>query len=563
MEKTAVEGRLDFGVRDDMTVIANAGFNRSSGIELTTLGAAQGVDWTSTYVQGRLLYKKLFMQAYMNQSNAGDTYLLRDGKAIVDESKLLVYQLQHSTALGDRQNFTYGFDAIWTRPETKGTINGRNEDNDDINEYGVYLQSETNLNEQLKLVAAGRYDNHNWLDDPVFSPRAGLVFKLRPEHNFRITFNSAFSTPSSYNLFLDMIVPTPSLANTPYKVRIRGVPEAGFTFRGGSTGLGGLYMQSPFNFANPAQYLPVEATSMWPAIVNALATQYPAISLIPSPTAASVSTVLRVLNSETLQFDPVTPDYVKNVDKFTSNKINTFELGYKGILGRKFLAGIDVYYSKLTDFVGPLRVETPNVFLDPVTLGAYLSNPAFGLTPGQITALTTTIAGIPVGTVTPENADPADLMLTFRNFGDIDLYGADLSLAYYMNANWQFAGSYSYVSKDKFEEYIRTYLNVIALNAPKNKYSGSVSYTNYEKKFEAQLRFRYVDGFPVNSGVYIGKTKSYTIFDFNGGVDLPLALKTRLSLTVQNIFGTKHREFVGAPRLGRLALLRLTYSLDK
>ncbi|KPK89189.1 hypothetical protein AMJ80_10120, partial [bacterium SM23_31] len=215
MEKTAVEGRLDFRVRDDMTVIANAGFNRSSGIELTTLGAAQGVDWTSTYVQGRLLYKKLFMQAYMNQSNAGDTYLLRDGKAIVDESKLLVYQLQHSTALGDRQNFTYGFDAIWTRPETKGTINGRNEDNDDINEYGVYFQSETNLNEQFKLVAAGRYDNHNWLDDPVFSPRAGLVFKLKPEHNFRITFNSAFSTPSSYNLFLDMIVPTPSLTNTP------------------------------------------------------------------------------------------------------------------------------------------------------------------------------------------------------------------------------------------------------------------------------------------------------------------------------------------------------------
>lgn len=562
IEKIAGTGRLDYRLNDDLTLIANGGFNRASHIELTGLGAAQAVDWTYSYVQGRMLYKKLFMQAYMNMSNAGDSYLLQTGDKMVDESKLMVYQLQHSTALGDNQNFTYGFDAIWTRPETKETINGRNEDNDNINEYGLYLQSETKLSDQLKFVFAGRYDDHNWLEEGIFSSRTALVFKPNPAHNFRITYNEAFNTPTSNNLFLDLVT-TRSLGGLPYAVRVHCEPETGYTFRRDSPGLGGLYMQTPFAPV-PSQYLPAEATSMWPAIVNILAQQGTDISLIPAPTAASVGTILRVLNTSTAAFDLTTPDYVKDIDRIRSNKIRTLEFGYKGILGKKFLAGIDVYYSTLNDFVGPLRVETPNVFFDPATLGAYLypilAAPPYNLPQQQIETIIGNIAAIPVGTITPNEArDPGDLMLTYKNFGDIDLYGLDLSFAYYMNPNWRFTGSYSYVSKDFFKEDPSD----IALNAPKNKFSGSVHYTCPRKIFDGQLRFRYVDGFPVNSGVYIGQSDNYTVFDFAGGIDLPAAFKTRLSLTIQNVLDYKHREFFGVPEIGRLALLRLTYSLDK
>ena len=38
----------------------------------------------------------------------------------------------------------------------------------------------------------------------------------------------------------------------------------------------------------------------------------------------------------------------------------------------KLAFSADVYHSRIKDFVGPLVVETPNVFLDPVTLGASL-----------------------------------------------------------------------------------------------------------------------------------------------------------------------------------------------
>ena len=67
---------------------------------------------------------------------------------------------------------------------------------------------------------------------------------------------------------------------------------------------------------------------------------------------------------------------------------------------------------------------------------------------------------------------PGDLMLTYRNFGDIDLYGTDLGLTYYVNPNWNISGSYSYVSKDFFEEDPSD----IALNAPKNKVGLMLNY---------------------------------------------------------------------------------------
>ena len=88
-------------------------------------------------------------------------------------------------------------------------------------------------------------------------------------------------------------------------------------------------------------------------------------------------------------------------------------------------------------------------------------------------------------------------MLTYRNFGDIDLYGTDIGLTYYVDQNWNMSGSYSYVSKDFFNEDPSD----IALNAPKNKASATVSYFNSQDGLDLQLRYRWVDGFPVNSGV--------------------------------------------------------------
>lgn len=77
------------------------------------------------------------------------------------------------------------FDSEWTtgidyRNATANTENhvyGRNEDDDDYNILGGYLQGKFKLEPTLDLFLAGRYDGYNFTNEKTFSPRAALVFK--------------------------------------------------------------------------------------------------------------------------------------------------------------------------------------------------------------------------------------------------------------------------------------------------------------------------------------------------------------------------------------------------
>ncbi|HEY7766665.1 TonB-dependent receptor, partial [Longimicrobium sp.] len=289
------EARLDWRATPSMTTVLSGGLtNEANGIELTGLGAAQVTDWMSSYVQARTTWNRLFAQVYLNQSNAGDTYLLRNGAPISDQSRLLVGQLQHGFSMGNgRQNFTYGADYLFTDPRTSGTINGWYEDDDQTTELGAYLQSETDVSDRLSLVLAGRVDTHSALPDPVFSPRAAVVFKPREGHALRVSYNRAFNTPSSLNQFLDLGSALPGtdagsagLRRLGYSLRIQGTGENGFSFRDAA---GNYQIRSPFNTANPGQLIPAAGVSptFFPAAVAVVAQQAAAAGTpLPAPLVA-------------------------------------------------------------------------------------------------------------------------------------------------------------------------------------------------------------------------------------------------------------------------------------
>ena len=624
IQQIAGEARVDYRVNEDLTTIFNAGYTQASNIELTGIGAGQADNWTYSYVQARALYKDFFAQAFWNTNDAGDTFLLRDGAYIIDKSSLFVTQLQHGLSLGARERLTYGVDMLLTRPDTEGTITGANEDDDSINEIGLYLQSETELTDQLRFIAAARLDNHNRLENPVFSPRAALVFKPAPDHNVRATYNRAFSTPNTNNLFLDIRAAEDAFGlgaafkgvlpfSPTIDVRAQAVGQEGFHFSRSADGR--PQYRSPFAplaQRTPNDYIdlddPIFTNVMWtvargavmkellatattaltaqgfpPAQIQALSQAFDA--LVPRQ-VEGVKNVMRSLDLETLQFTQV--DDAFDVDPMKPTITQTFELGYKGTLFNKLLIGVDAYHTKIRDFVGPVTPETPNVFLDPATLGAFLGrqfgaaldNPQNAILNGalvalldspqaggngngsaadELTTLFVTNGGrIPFGTVTPEEAnDPVAVTTTYRNFGDISLNGADFKFAYFLNENWNIGGNYSYVSKNLFENVDN--LRDIALNAPSNKIGVSVEYLNAGlSNLAAQLRMRFVDGFPVNSGVYHGTVERYTTIDVSTGYDLPFSPNTRLSLTIQNLLNNEHQEFVGVPEIGRLSILRVT-----
>ena len=632
MEKQNFEARVDYRVNDDLTTIFNGGYTQATGIELTGIGAAQATGWTYRYVQARALYKDLFAQAFLNKSNAGDTFLLREGSPLVDRSTLLVGQLQHGVSLGSRERLTYGVDLLLTRPNTDGTINGANEENDNINEIGVYLQSETELTEKLKLVAATRFDRHNQLEGTVFSPRAALVFQPISDHNFRATYNRAFTTPTTNNLFVDVRAAedafglgaafSSTLGFSPSTdIRAQGVPQEGFHFSRSANGR--PLFRSPFaplaNMA-PGDYIDLDnpqfTNVMWSvargAVMNGFLseiqkglgalgvpdTQIQAqVGLLSQVLDAAVpqqisevKNVMRTIDLETLEFAEVND--VFDVERLEPTITQTFEIGYKGTLFNKLLVGVDAYHTKIRNFVGSIAAETPNVFLDPATLStslgrqiaATLSDPQNAVANAAMVAAldTNPLAGgngngsavdelttlftqgaamIPFGTVSPmESEYPTAVTTTYRNFGELSVNGLDFKFAYFLNQNWNFGGTYSLVSEDLFEKVDG--LRDIALNAPRNKFGVSVEYLNSNlNNLTTQLRLRFVDAFPVDSGIYHGTVERYTTIDLNTGYSLPFSPNTRVSLAVQNLLNNKHQEFVGVPEIGRLSLFRITQSL--
>ena len=622
VKKIAGEARIDYRVSDDMTVIVNGGFNQATNLEPTGVGWAQADAWKYTYFQGRLLYKDFFAQAFLNQSDAGDSRLLRPSSfsPIVDKSTLSVIQLQHRMELGERQLFTYGVDILRTRPETERTINGRNEEDDDINEFGVYLQSKTALTDKIDFVAAGRFDDHSRLEEPVISPRAALVFKPTSKDNFRLTYNRAFSTPSTNNLFLDLIaasqaMPVPSLVPILgpklFDIYGRGVPETGFNFQFGDDGraqMVSLYGGALFAagaIPAPNTYLPPDVNSVWPVIrgltIGAAAadpaTQALLNAILPAQLSASVPGRLLVLNTAFDSDKPISADNqpflipsrsVANVDQIRETTTTTFELGYKGLLTDKFLLTTSVYHTVIEDFVGPLSIETPHVFIDPtafvITLTGDISPRyvaaliaqgfdqataeavAAGLVPGVpgaeeiATGIATTFGPLPIGLISPqEEQNATDVIVTYRNFADkITLSGAEIGFTYLVSDNWRIGGNYAYVDKNLFRNLDG--VADVALNAPKSKYAVKVGYTDAEKGLDVNLRLRFVGSFPVISAVFEGTVESYSLLDLNLGYDIPLAGfgKTRFTVAAQNILDNRHQEFVGAPEIGRLVIARIT-----
>jgi iron complex outermembrane receptor protein len=604
-ERWAADARVDWRIAEGSTLIFSGGLTRmASSIEMTGIGSAQALNWTYWYGQARAQLGRLFAQAYINMSDAGDSFLLREGTPLTDNSFLFAGQLQHSTNLGERNRFVYGADLIRTVPRTEATIHGRNENSDNITELGGYVQWESKLSPMWDIVAAARLDWHSVTDGVVFSPRAGVVFKPTPEHNFRLTYNRAFSQPTSINFSLDLLSAPTLGPYVDYGVRVLGVPAGtGLTFRRDCAG--DICLRSPFNPNGTAEYIDFDVRDYWDNAVDGVNQLLAARGSDPLDPALEallkslggpgqdipVGTVLSMFDqlsaqSGSLPYTSFTDDPSQiafDVPALKPSITNTVEVGYKGLLAQRFLVGADVYWQKIQDFIGPLRFETPHALLDGADLAAYLGPylSGAGLTPEQITGIIVLMSQVPLATAgwqqAPEGAE-TDLFLTYRNFGDVNLWGIDLGLTFLLTDVWSVSGSYSYVSDDLFVGLGNAQVDSIgdvALNAPQNKGTLGVNYDNQRLGLSFGLKGRYVQGYPVQSGVFAGDVPEFTVLDASIGYTLPVSFRTELVLDFRNFFscvgestsdptvesgcgfGRTHQEIVGAPFIGSVITLRV------
>lgn len=609
LRRYAGEARLDFRPNDNTELISTAGLSHiGSGMEITTtFGAAQVKDWSYLNLQERFRHKQFFAQVFYNKSNSGNdgplddagTFYLRTGIPVVDRSSVLVGQLQQGLQLG-RTKVVLGTDYIATRPQTEGSIDGRNESSDDINEYGGYVQATTSITRQLDFLAAARGDVNSRIEGAQFSPRAALIFKATPTQNFRVTFNRAFNSPASFSFFLDQYsgqTPAPGMP-----VQIMGNPaKQGWTF---DRNCGGeLCMRSPYA---PGR-VPASAAVAFPGFVGALPTivrGLPTSSFGPGgetarqqllgllqqlgpilgglrPTSTDIGSVLIDLNTR----KPAAG--VHDYAPLGANFSNTWELGYKGLFNERVRLAADFWFQRRPSDP-TTQILNPGVLFNPQQLGTYLGtriaqgliaagqNPqvAQATATAAANALTPLMAAIPVGATafTSSLYDQPYLVFSYQNSeGNVNVSGVDLAADYLIDNFWSLEGTYSYLSRNVFPNAPgATPGNPLVANAAKHRGSATVRFHDEPRGYSAEIRGRYADAFPVNSGVFnsynVGTPVRYPGVPVNALLDLgfswrlPVAASVRWSLNATNVLNNEVPTFVGTPNIGRLVMTRLQYT---
>lgn len=615
VRKGGGEFRLDLRPSANTEWINTYGLSKlGTGIEITGAnGAAQIRNWQYQSVQSRFRHNRTFAQFFANFSDAGNkdsvdtrgTFLLRTGTPIVDLSRVYSAQLQQAFDMGASQTFIAGADYIFTNPRTGNTINGRNEDIDNVTEYGGYLHSVSRLSPLFELTAAVRLDKHSQMEETFFSPRAALVFKPGVNQNFRVTFNRAFSTPANFSFFLDL----PS-GITPFApVRALGVPMQGMQFDRTSTGalggVGGLYMRTsnlwPTAVGGPnqrmaANAIPGHGIAFGALVAGGLRARLIASGLSPAQadgviatlssstatqmTAANVGTVLRLFDPARARATPPVPfptvvnptTGVRDLERLKASFNNVIELGYKGGLAQdRVLLSLSAWREQRENFVTASQNISPNVFLDPTTLGAFYAArlQAAGFPAPTAAAIGATVAAsaatVPLGTVVPEAPNGLtsrnDIIFSYRNVAEkITLYGGDLALDIQATDRVGFTGNYSYVDRGSFPN-ISSGVDILRLNAPRSKGAFAMRYRDDRRGLGTELRYRYTQSFRVNSGVYVGEVPENSMIDVMASYRLPaVGGSATLSLYGTNLLDQQHPTFVGVPAIGRMVMGRVAYT---
>lgn len=575
LERWSLDGRLDAELPTGDTLVVQGGTSDNTGIELTPLGAGQAGGWRYGYLQTRLHGGPLFAQLYLNSSTAGDTYLLRDGAPLVDESRVIGAQVRHGFELsGGRHDLTYGADWLLTTPRTGGTIHGQFEDDDEIEEVGGYLQGRFGLGDRVNLLATGRGDHSTMLDDLVFSPRVGLTWEAAEGRRFRLSLSRGFSTPTPTNSFLDLAGGRASgdLGALGYFTRAQGTGRDGIRFRQDD---GSWIMRSPFtptSAGGPSTLRSADARHLWLGGVELLLAE----GAIDAQTAAFLRSLDPNGSVGVQALDPVTgataglgEANIADVEPLRETTTTTLEAGVQNLIADRVLVQAGLWHTWRENFTSPLLPRTPLLFLDATELAAFLA--ASGLPAQQAEGLAAGLGPVPLGVVSSEDiqGQGAEVVASYLNYGSLSYWGADLGVSAELDHRWRLDGALSWVSRDHFAVDGRR----VALNAPELKGNVGLGFTDLPVPVSGETRLRFHSGFPVSSGDYSATrclgdegpvvedcVDSAALVDLTLGYPLPVQ-GASVRLQARNVFDTPYRSFVGSPTTGRIVSLRLDWSV--
>lgn len=246
-------------------------------------------------------------------------------------------------------------------------------------------------------------------------------------------------------------------------------------------------------------------------------------------------------------------------------KVDTYEIGYRGSLSSRLYGDFNAYYNINKDFLSPVTVI----------------------------GVATQRGDTPIEEVQSGYAFYNGLVATYINFGKVNTYGADLSLTYSISPKWNLTANYSYFDYSYDEDNMDNDFNNdgevnfldFLINSPTNKFGVGANYRG--DKFFASIFSRWVEEYnyfssyqiasetlpdytyrgspiiedaPSTDSYNYGPLGGFVTFDLNFGYHFSDSFT--LSFAATNLFNTEMREFTASPPTGGLYVLEAKFTLD-
>jgi outer membrane receptor protein involved in Fe transport len=327
-----------------------------------------------------------------------------------------------------------------------------------ITEYGAFAQLGKKITEDFKVTVAGRYDR-NLNFEGRFTPRVTGVWTVAPNNNLRASYQTGFRNPTAQDQYIDLAVGGGSTR------LIAGLPES-------------------INKYNLNTNKGVTAASYTAFLASAAAGT-------PNPA---------LLQSYTFASEGLRPEFVQS-----------FELGYKGLITKQLLIDAYAYYNIYEDFIGAVEIY---------------QNPTSGATRFNV----------------PVNID-----------GRVKSLGAAIG-ADYQVGKFNFNANTSY---NKLNNLPTTIDN--NFNTPEWRVNAGFGSKEIVKNFGFNVQYRWQQAFMWNSTFATGIVPSFSTVDAQVNLKLP-AVKSMIKLGGSNIANKYYQTSFGNPAVGALYYLAFTFN---
>lgn len=207
-------------------------------------------------------------------------------------------------------------------------------------------------------------------------------------------------------------------------------------------------------------------------------------------------------------------------------KLQVIEVGYKGITNNKLMLDINAYYNTYNDFI------TQNIVRNKEA---------------------TSHKGTPISALSAWNP-------YFNAPVTVNSYGLAIGTEYIVSKNWKISGNYAYddfiLDEDELPQGFEQFNP--GFNTSNHKLNIGVSNRKFAEHFSAGINMRYQSEFEWFGSFGSGTIDAFATIDAQIGYKIPNA-KTTVKLGVNNILKNEYRTNYGAPYVGRMVHLTLTY----